>query len=443
MSFPPYPSKGHGNLPRLSRRLALVSLAVLLMVLLPALPARATGGDIQVISDDREVKFPGGLAFNLTVEADAEIVEVRLLFRTLDNGIWSYAYPTFQRGSRITASIDLNSTGNIYLPPGTRLEYYYVIRDSLGNEHKTSPTVFEYTDTRFRWEQTQIGPLVLSHYDLNESRVSSVAQQVEPELERIAGLLPVYAGGSMKGVVYNRRADAEEAFPFQSQTISEQHVFQGFAFPNSGVFVALGLQTRVIVHETAHLMLEQALGSRALPIPAWLNEGFASYVEPGSSAYSGRSLSSRGLPLRAMSTQPGRPRDIATFYRKAESVVTYLIDAHGAESFRSFLGELRQGYTVGEALMNTYGFDVQGLEARWAGGAAGPSAPAPMSRETPSPFLYFDAWVLGGLAMLVLVLVVGRYLRTKLRPADPAEDRLQPWEYRDTLRTDDDEYYPR
>ena len=443
MSFPPYPSKGLGNLSRLGRHLALVSLAVLLMVLLPALPARATGGDIQVISDDLDVKFPGGLAFSLTAEADAEIVEVRLLFRTLDNGTWSYAYPTFQRGSRITASLDLNSTGNIYLPPGTRLEYYYVIRDSLGNEHRTSPTVFEYTDTRFQWEQTQIGPLVLSHYNLSESRVSSVAQQVEPELERIAGLLPVHTEGSMKGIIYNRRAHAEEAFPFQSQTISEQHVLQGFAFPASGVFVALGLQPRVIVHETAHLMLEQALGPSALPIPAWLDEGFASYVEPGSTAYSGRSLSSRGLPLRAMSTQPGKPRDIATFYLKAESVVTYLIDAHGAESFRSFLGELRQGYTVGEALMTTYGFNVQGLETRWTRGAGGPAAPAPMSRETPSPFLYFDAWILGGLALLVLALVVGRYLMTKLRPAELTEDRLQPWEYQDTLHTDDDEDYPR
>ncbi len=43
----------------------------------------------------------------------------------------------------------------------------------------------------------------------------------------------------------------------------------------------------------------------------------------------------------------------------------------------------------------------------------------------------------------VLALVAVRYLKTKLRPAELAEDRLQPWEYQDTLRTDDDEDYPR
>ena len=424
-------------------RMALVSLAAVFALWLAAPPAQASGEEIHVISDHREIKFPGVLAFNLTAEADAEIVEVRIFYRTLDHGNWAYAYLRFPTGPRITASIDINATGNVYLPPGARLEYYYVIRDALGNEHRTAPTVFDYTDTRFQWEQIQIGPLALFYHDLSDSRLTSVSSQVEPELERIADLLPAPVQGSMRGVIYNRRSAAVDAFPFQSETITEQRVFQGYSFPENGVFVGLGLQPGVIVHETAHLMLNEALRPSLLPVPAWLDEGFASYVEPGSSAYGGRSFGSRELPLAAMATQPGTPRGIATFYRKAESVVAYLIEEHGSDQFRSFLGEFRQGGTVNDALVNTYGFDVDGLEALWAGDPEGSDAPGPSSLETPSPFLYFDVWILGGLALAVLVVVVLRSLGNKLRRQPETDEGFQPWEDPTAEYSYGDDDYPR
>ena len=425
-------------------RLALLG-GLVLALWLTALPVQAFGGEIRVVSDKQEVKFPGGLGFDLTAEADGEIVEIRLYYRTLEDGIWSYAYPTFDPGQRITASLDLDTSGSVYLAPGTQIEYFYIIRDSLGNEHQTSLATLEYVDTRFQWKEVQAGPLVLRYHDIGESRVTSVVNQVETQLERIAGILPagiLPAGDQapMKGIIYNRRSEAVAAFPRQSQTITEQGVFAGFSFTNTGVFVGLGFQPRIIVHEAAHLMLHQALGPKALPLPAWLSEGFASYVEPNSRPYSGRSLSARGLPLRAMSSQPGTARAISTFYRKAESVVAYLIEVHGAESFQRLLAQLAEGRTINEALEGTYGFDVAGLESRWAGHTSGPPAPAPGEPERPSPFLYFDAWILGGLALFVMVMVAGRFLKRKLRPVSPTEEGLQPWEDPDLLDLNDDDY---
>ena len=437
MSFQHYTSSHRKCLPRLGRFAGLV-LAVLALWL-TTLPVQAFGGEIRVVSDQQEVKFPGGLGFNLTAEAEEEIVEIRLYYRTLEDGIWSYAYPTFDPGQSITASLNLKTSGRVYLAPGTQVEYYYIIRDSLGNEHQTSAATLEYADTRFQWKEVQAGPLDLLYHDIGESRVASVVSQVEPQLDRIAGLLPTGDRKPMKGIIYNRRSEAVAAFPRQSQTITEQRVYAGFSFPATGVFVGLGFQPRIIVHEAAHLMLHQALGSDALPVPAWLDEGFASYVEPNSRAYSGRSLSSRGVPLRAMSTQPGTPQAIGTFYRKAESVVAYLFEEQGgAGSFQQLLAELAEGRTINEALEGTYGFDVDGLESRWAGDLSGPRAPAPGEPDRPSPFLYFDTWILGGLALFVLVMVAGRFLKTKLRPVRPTEEGLQPWEDPDLSDLDDD-----
>ena len=415
-------------------------LAAALAIWLTTLPVQAFGGEIRVVSDQQEVKFPGGLGFNLTAEADGEIVEIRLYYRTLEEGTWSYAYPTFDPGKRITASLDLDTSGSAYLAPGTQVEYFYIIRDSLGNEHQTSLATLEYVDTRFQWKDVQAGPLVLRYHDIGESRVTSVVNEVETQLERIAGLLPAGDQGPMRGIIYNRRSEAVAAFPHQSQTITAQGVFAGFAFPATGVFVGLGFQPRIIVHEAAHIMLHRALGTEAPPLPAWLNEGFASYVEPNSRAYSGTSLQSRGLPLRAMSTQPDTARAIATFYRKSESVVAYLIEEHGAGSFQRLLAELAEGRTINEALDGIYGFGVDGLESRWAGHSSGPPAPAPGEPDRPSPFLYFDAWILGGLALFVMFMVTGRFLMTKLRPVPPADDGLQPWEDPDLFDIDDEDY---
>jgi hypothetical protein len=412
--------------------LALLSLALVLWLCWPAHPVQAAGSDIKVLDIREEVNFPGDLTFTLTAQGDQEIVEVRLLYRALDRSIWSYAYPQFSPGRRITARFNLRTVGVGYIPPGTEVEYYYVIRDAEGNVHQTEPAVVEYTDDRFEWERAQVGPLVLLYHDVPESTVNSVTEEVKAQLQRISSLLPVEQDRPLKGVIYNRRSEALDAFPFQSQTISDAHVFGGYAFPPNGVFVGLGFQTRLIVHETAHILLARAIGQDAHNLPAWLDEGFASYAEPGSRPYSVESLRPRGLPLRTMSRVPGTPGAIGVFYRKAESVVAYLIEDYGAERFQQLLGELGQGRATPDALERVYGFDVAGLEDRWARDADGTTAPAPGSPSGTSPFMHLSSWAIGGLALAVMAVLAVRYLFRKLRPAAGGGEGLQPWQGSDS-----------
>ena len=423
----------------LHRSVALAVLAVVLAVWLLAAPAQAFGGGIEVLEDSREVDFPGGLSFTLAAQGDSDIVEVQLLYRTVGSDAWSYAYADFTPGPRVAINLDLRIGGSAYLPPGTELEYYYVIRDAQGNAHQTDPKLIEYSDNRFQWDRAQIGQLVLLHHGLSESRVDSVSGEVEEALDHLLSLLKLDAFRPIKGVIYNSESEARPAFPRQSETLTEAHVFAGFAFPSSGVFVGVGFRPRIIVHEAAHLLLKQAVGPDALPMPAWLDEGFASHVEPSSTPYSGRSLSSRSLPLRTMTRISGTPRSISTFYRKAESVVAYLIEDFGVESFQQFLGELARGRMTEEALLQTYGFGVSELDARWASDAQGPPAPAPGSPTRGYPWVNFSGLVLGALAVTVSIAMVFRYIVGRLRPADRPEDRLQPWEDPDLFDPYDDQ----
>ncbi len=409
---------------------ALAALLILLVLLFPTQVLGDGEGGIQVISHLEESDFPSAVTFTLTAQGDNEIVQVRLNLRTAGSRTWTYAYPQFSPGRRVTASFNLPTTGANYLPPGTDIEYQYSIEDVSGNRHQTPPAVYEYNDDRFQWQETQVGPLTLRYYDIPRFRLDQAVSGLEGELERIGDLLQSQPDQPIEGIIYNSRLHAEDALPRFSRTMTEQQVFHGFAFPAHRVFIAIGFQSGVIVHESSHLLLDQALGSRSVSIPSWLDEGLASYLEPGSRPYSGQSLSPYGLPLRAMSSLSGTPREISTFYLKSESVVAYLIEEEGEDSFRDFLEELRSGRTIDAALLSTYGFDTDGLDQRWSESSRGAWSPSPGrgAPAGPSFFVLFNNWLLGGLVLAVAAVVLVRFVVRRLRPVTDEEEGLQPWE---------------
>ena len=393
----------------------------------------AAGGDIEVVETDESVEFPGYVDLSVTAQGDDNIVEVRLFYRTVGSDVWAYAYPSFVPANRVTASLNLTGEVSTYLPPGSEVEYYYEIYDSQGNVLRTDNSIVVYEDTRFEWNEVKVGPLTLNYYDQSEFRVKSVVKELETDLERLQLLLQLDQTTEIKGVIYSRRSHTLEAFPQQSRTTTEQQVFQGFAFPNRRLFLGLGMDRGLIVHEATHLLLNQAMGNRTQPIPSWLDEGFASYMDPSVKVFSGGRLDSSTNPLRAMNTVTGTPHSIGSFYQKSLSVVAFLINDFGESNFQQFLGKLSTGNTMDAALIDVYGFDVDGLDARWAGESSGERAPAapdgfsPKS-NSPSPFLYFNSWLLGGLVVLVFAAVSIQYVASKLRPAQDPEEGLQPWE---------------
>lgn len=411
------------------------ALAALAVIFAWPSAAVATGGGIEVVEDDRQLDFPSEFSFTMTAESTEDIVEVQLLYRTAGSPVWSYAYAELIPGKRVTSNLDLTIAGSAYLPPGVEVEYYYVITDALGNSHTTEIQSVEYLDDRFQWERTQVDSLTLLHHDLPRSRVTTVTRQVEEALSHIRDLLQLDNPEPMRGVIYNKNSEAINVFPRQSQTFTDSGVFGGFAFPTSKVFVGIGFQTRLISHEAAHLLLDQAVGPNALPVPSWLDEGFAGYVEPGNRVFSGHSLRDRGLPLRSMARISGTPQTIGAFYQKAESVVAYMIEEFGIDSFQRLIRDLARGNTMNQALVQVYGFDISGLEGRWAMDDGPPTAPPAGRQNQGTPWASFSSVVIGGLAIVVVAAWMMKFVMRKLRPEYPQgydpEEGLQPWEDQD------------
>ena len=404
-------------LPNPVKRLAVAGfLALAALILFWALAVEAAGDTIRVLSDESKVRFPGNVELNLRVEADSHITEIRLYYRVSPSGTWSSTYPQLARMEEVEAIASLDISGTNYLPPGTELEYYYSILDSAGNVVVTRRESVIYIDDRFPWRTTQAGPLTIYWHDLSERTVNRVARPVEDSIVEVAALLQVDKNLPIRGIIYNSRSEAREAFPYQSQTTTENQIFQGFAFPERGVFVGLGMQTSLLVHESAHLLFEKATSAPGVAVSAWLNEGFASYVEPGSQ--DGVNLEPRNIdrmPLNNMDTVPGRSSDIRYFYSKAQSVVGYLLETYGEDRFRSFLGELNDRTGEDEALKMTYGFDLEGLDRRWSStpGQQGQDDPEE-PQGSPFPFTYLSSVVIGVLALLVAGLAISGYVTRRL-----------------------------
>ena len=399
--------------------------ALLALMLAAANPVSAAGEPIRVIFDQPMVHFSQGVDFSVTLDSEVEIVDVRLHYRVAGSSVWTYTRPEFDPSQRVEANTRVATTGMSYLPPGTEVEYFYSVLDAAGNMHRTPRSSFAYVDDRFEWEVSSIGPLSLQWHGQSDSRVAAVTREIESSINRIMELLDIDSSKPMTGVIYNSFTEAQRALPVTSPILSERHVFQGFAFSDQRAFVGVGMEPDLIVHEAAHLLLDDALPRPWSTVPAWVNEGFASYSEPGahrSFSTASRRASVGTLPLRHMSAIPGRPSEIGRFYGKSESVVGYLIESQGEDSFRLFIHQLGSGVRQNEALRSVYGFNLDGLDQRWSGSSqpAPREAPSPQRRTEPT-WAYLEGAMLGGLAVLVAVVVLGRAFINRLwrRPEGP------------------------
>jgi hypothetical protein len=127
-------------------------------------------------------------------------------------------------------------------------------------------------------------------------------------------------------------------------------------------------------------------------VPTWLNEGLAVYSEGGLDSASQQQLGdairdNTLLTVRSLSGGFSEVSDKAYLsYSQSYSVAKFLIETYGQEKMTSLLVSLRDGLTTDEALMLTYGFNVEGLEDAWrAAIGAQPRTASPDGQATAQP----------------------------------------------------------
>lgn len=393
---------------RIAVAMALMSVFLVLpWARLPALDARPPSlttlaqGEIRVISQGYENRFPKEVGFSLKAEGDQDIKKITFFYLVGSSRSSSYAYPTFTPGRTVEASYALPTGGARYIVPGSDLEYYYEIEDAAGAKLKTPPAKLVYEDSRFQWQKQQIAEATVYWY-ASERVASQVAQAAQETFAKMKSSAGASLERPVKIIVYGTKREMDPALPFRSETTTRDLVTQGQAFSEADLVLILGSDPEVkatTAHELTHLITHQITDNPFAGIPAWLNEGLSMYAEGELRAVNQQAVNdalrrNALLGLRQASSPPGKPELVNLFYGEAYSVVRYLIDTHGAEKMSQLLATFKEGSSADQALKKVYGFDVDGLEAQWRAAigaapaqAAGAQSPAqPDSVPTIVPF---------------------------------------------------------
>ena len=409
-----------------------LSVIITLFIFTPPVSGQTTE-KINLVSSEALSNFPENVSFKLTVDSVEKIRSIKFFYRVNSSNDWDTVVKRFDNRYHITTEFVLNTSGSHFLTPESTIKYFYNISDETGFTLKTKENKLKYSDPRFNWDNFTVPPLTVYYHDQPDSNIKVLTRDLAVQIETLKDIFSIENPDPIKGIVYNHRIELANILPDKT-TIPE--IYHGFAFLDQQIFLGIEMDIDLITHESSHLLLAQAMKDRINPLPAWLQEGVSSYLEPNRVSFDGHSLSNLAPPLSTMVSVPNSAIEIAYFYRKSESVVSFLIHElhprNGLQLFQTFLFVLgKEPYpNVDKSLYETFGITIEHLDEAWGSSFRGLPSPSRGTEifETPSPFLFLDTWLLGGLAISVLGIVGVRFLIHKLYPGkdeeymDPRED---------------------
>ena len=360
------------------RRLQLLVVFGLFAIIFPlsAGQAGADEGDIKVLNQSAESRFPDGIEFAVNVQSTSEIDDIRVYYKTLGNTVQSAYRPVeFEPGKKVSGKSLLKSHGSTsFFPPGTRVEYSFEIRDKSGSVVRTPGQEFIYIDNRFEWRTVTSGLITVYYYgEYIEGRAQTILDAALEAMRLMVPILGIEPTEPLRIVAYNNYRHMSAALPFRSQTTSEGLITEGTAFTNLRVLLVLGSGSTVkgiTSHEFVHLLVSEAAGRADAHVPFWLNEGLAEYgnIDPTDgfdSALRYGIFTGQVKPLWYQGSVSGTPDDIIIAYGQGKSVVKHMIETHSPEKIGQLMKTLQKTLDIDLALEQVYGFDQYGLDSEW------------------------------------------------------------------------------
>jgi Peptidase MA superfamily len=376
------------------KRIAIITLA-LLWLLNPSLVAAEAG--ITVTASHVAVTFPSQAVFTVEAESNVDIVDVRLYYQVDKMNyaeVVSEGWADFTPASKVEANWTWDMT-NASLPPGAEVTYWWMIKDADGKKVETSPEIMHFDDSRYAWQSLtdtvpQDGELTLFWYTGGDSFARQLMDTCQEGLARLTQEIGTYPEKPIKIYIYASTSDLQGAM------ISSQEWTGGVAFTDFGIIAIsippseLDWGKRAVVHELTHLVVRQATFSPYGQLPLWLDEGLAMYnegeLDPDfRSCLEEAILKDELISVRSLCSPFSAYSEKACLsYAQSYSIVEYLLDNYGQDKMLNLLALLKQGNTYDGALADVYGFDMDGLDARWRATLTSPKVPAPRAGLPPA-----------------------------------------------------------
>ena len=369
-----------------------------------------------ITSSSAKAEFPLKLSFSLSARSAANIVDVRLRYKVEHDSyaqVTSEVFVEFQPSTDVDVSWtwDMRRTGG--LPPGSTVEYWWTVKDARGEKVETAPVPIQFDDDRYSWQSLTEGMVTVFWYEGKQAFAQELMSAAQQALARLSQDTGAQLKKPVRLYIYASTWDLQGAMIFPQEWTG------GAAYAGYDT-IAIGISTsslnwgkRVIAHELSHIVTHQMTYNPYNGLPTWLDEGLAMYAEgalEASFASSlGRAITTDSLiSVRSLASPFSAISGLAIqSYAESFSIVEFLISQYGQDKMLTLLNTFQEGSGWDSALVKVYGFDMDGLEARWRTSIGVPTG------VTLSLF-----WVLVGLdaaLLLAVCLVVARWARRRGR----------------------------
>ena len=371
--------------------------------------AQEAASSIKVMESSVTSEFPEGYRIKVAAEAENDIkqIAVRMRIGQRTRGVYEYMGDEggevvggrgrtleLTPGKSVRAELFrwTNSTSN-YVPPGTIISYNFEIEDIEGNQYKTEPEEFVYTDVRYEWKEVTDGLVTVAYHGPVEKRARDVLDTAKRTIDLVSPIYGAVHEDPIRISMYNNAAELVDAYPPRYGAIGhgvivdgQAHTQEGLVMVEAGGRDALGTTS----HEITHIIIHRAtFNPTAQNMPSWLNEGLAEFGNLHATVGYDLALefavqNDRVLPIMFMRGQPSQGEDIIIFYGQARSVIRWLYRTFGPDKLTEFMSYLKRGNSLDRAFTRAYGGDRVAITNMWRE-EIGAMPYEPPSSETSKP----------------------------------------------------------
>ena len=341
-------------------------------VFIPAPPPPEA--DFEVSVSEAALELPDSITFSMEGSGirPIEIVDVEFgtnhVFSCASSSYWT-ARTDFAPGEEVSVSWEWDMRRRGSVPPGALIWWRWRVVDDLGQEFRTSREEAIFSDDRFEWQSHADGNITYYWYAGGDDFGQRLADGARD------GLATLQLGRELvapiKAFVYESASDVQGAVLFA------QNWTGGLAFVRHNILLIavnpdeFEKQLQGVIHELAHLLIEEVTFNCFSGIPTWLNEGLAVYAEGTLPAFQQRALQQAIaeddlISLRSLNGSfPAADTGATLSYAQSYSLVNYLIDTYGWPKMQELLAVFVEGSTDEDAIRRVYGWSYDQLETEW------------------------------------------------------------------------------
>jgi len=351
----------------------LTSVICLFLSILSPILVQAQSG-LTILDSSVQAEFPSRLNFNLSAESDVDITDIRLCY-TVDRAsfaqVTSEVYIEFVPDTIVDVNWTLEMVKIGGLPPGSSVDYWWVVEDANSYKVETGPIQVQFDDNRYSWRSLTEGKVTIYWYEGNDSFAQEIMLSAQQALARLAEDTGAELEKPVKLYIYANARDLQGAM------IYPQEWTGGVAFTRYDI-IAIGIAPdnlywgkRAVAHELTHLVIHQMTFNPYGDLPTWLDEGLAMYAEgalgPEFRVHLNNAVAEKSLiSVRSLSSPFSAYAEQSYLsYAQSYSLVDFLISNYGQTQMLELLLTFRQGSSYDGALEKVYGFDMDGLDTLW------------------------------------------------------------------------------